>query len=112
GPGVTEANSVVGLGDMSFLGKYSLATDPVELAVLAGIKIPTGATDRQDNGGNRLEPDHQPGSGSWDPLLGVAALHQFEQFTIGASILWRITTEGRYDFKPGQQVTIAAKGEY
>jgi hypothetical protein len=58
-----------------------------------------------------LEPDHQPGSGSWDPLLGVAVARQFESFTIGASVLYRITSRGRHDFTPGQQVLFAVKGE-
>jgi hypothetical protein len=29
----------------------------------------------------------------------------------GGSVLYRITTEGRHDFKPGQQVIVAMKGE-
>ncbi len=111
-PAVEGANAIVGMGDATLLGKYSFNIDPVELAVLAGVKIPTGSTSQLDNSGNLLEPDHQPGTGSWDPMLGVAALKQFERFTVGGSILYRYTTEGRHDFRPGQQVTIAMKGEY
>src|SRR5262245_27165540 len=109
--GVVTADSVSGLGDATLLGKYRLLNNPVELAVLAGIKIPTGNTRQRDDNGNLLEPDHQPGSGSWDPLLGVAVARQFESFTIGASVLYRITSRGRHDFTPGQQVLFAVKGE-
>ena len=111
GPGLVEANSVVGLGDASLLGKYSFGGE-TEFAVLFGVKIPTGVTDREDNGGDPLEPDHQPGSGSWDPLVGFAALRQFELFTLGGSVFYRYTTEGRREFRPGQQLTLAVKGEY
>jgi hypothetical protein len=111
-PAVNGANSIVGMGDATLLGKYSFAAADIEMAVLAGVKIPTGSTSQLDNTGNPLEPDHQPGTGSWDPLLGVAAAHQFEKFTLGGSVLYRITTEGRHDFKPGQQVIVAMKGEY
>jgi hypothetical protein len=111
-PAVEGANAIVGMGDATLLGKYSFNADSVELAVLAGVKIPTGSTSQLDNGGNPLEPDHQPGTGSWDPLLGVAAAHQFEGFTLGGSVLYRITTEGRHDFKPGEQVIVAMKAEY
>ncbi|HZE97474.1 MAG TPA: hypothetical protein VE981_10645 [Planctomycetota bacterium] len=111
-PAVNGANSIVGMGDATFLGKFSFSTDPVELAVLAGVKIPTGSTSQLDNGGNPLEPDHQPGTGSWDPIIGVAALHQFESYTLGGSILYRYTIEGRHEFRPGQQLTVAAKAEY
>src|SRR3954468_5582759 len=112
GPSVVEANSVVGLGDMSLLGKVSFVASEIEMAVLVGVKVPTGVTDREDNEGNPLEPDHQPGTGSWDPLLGFAAMEQFERFSIGGSLFYRYTTEGRREFRPGQQLTVALKGEY
>jgi hypothetical protein len=108
---IDEANAITGLGDSTLMGKYSLLADPVELAVIAGIKIPTGSTNQLANSGTPLEPDHQPGSGSWDPLVGVAAARQFEQFTLGASVLYRITSAGRHHFTPGQQLLFAVKGE-
>jgi hypothetical protein len=111
-PAVNEATSITGMGDATLLGKYSLLADPVELAVLFGIKIPTGNTGQHDNALELLEPDHQPGSGSWDPLLGVAAGRQMDLFWIGSSVLYRITSRGRHDFTPGQQVVFSIKGEY
>jgi len=112
GPSVIEANSIVGLGDMTLLGKYSFVASEIEMAVLVGIKMPTGVTDREDNLGDPLEPDHQPGTGSWDPLVGFAAMEQFERFSIGGSLLFRYTTEGRREFRPGEQLTVAIKAEY
>src|SRR6187549_2989494 len=47
GPSVIEANSIVGLGDMSLLGKYSFVASEIEMAVLIGVKMPTGVTDRE-----------------------------------------------------------------
>jgi hypothetical protein len=108
---VVTADTISGLGDATLLGKYRLLDNPVELAVLGGLKIPTGKTTERTDDGDLLEPDHQPGSGSWDPLLGVAVARQFETFTLGASVLYRITTRGRHDFTPGQQVIVAVKGE-
>jgi Putative MetA-pathway of phenol degradation len=109
---VDEANSVVGVGDAVAMGKYSLLADPVELAVLAGVKIPTGSTSQLANSGTPLEPEHQPGTGSWDPILGAAVGRQYEQVTIGASVLYRITSKGRHDYQPGQQVQAAFKAEH
>jgi len=110
-PEVVEADNISGLGDPTLMGKYLLLNEPVELAVLAGIQIPLGNTRQRTDDGELLEPDHQPGSGSWNPLLGVAVARQFESFTIGASVLYRITSRGRHDFTPGQQVVFAMKGE-
>ena len=106
------ANAIVGVGDATFQGKYSIAAEPVELAVLLGVKIPTGSTDQKDNAGDPLEPDHQPGTGSWDPMIGVAAMKQIELLSLGGSALFRYTTEGRHEFRPGEQLTIATKAEY
>ena len=112
GGAVEEANSIVGVGDATMLGKFSALADPVELAFLMGVKIPTGSTGQLDNSGNLLEPEHQPGTGSWDPIIGAAVARQFEQVTLGASVLYRITTEGRHEFQPGQQVIFAVKAEH
>ena len=109
---VNEANSIVGTGDATFMAKYALLADPVELALIAGVKIPTGSTGQLSNTGDLLEPNHQPGTGSWDPLLGVAAGRQYERLWLGASVLYRITTEGRHEFTPGQSVLFAVKAEY
>ena len=111
-PFVNGAHSISGLGDGTVLGKYALSSDPIELAVLAGVKVPTGSTDQKTDTGDLLEPDHQPGSGSWDPLMGVAAGKQIERLWLGASVLYRLTTEGRHQFRPGQSVLLAAKAEY
>src|SRR5438552_1160042 len=112
GGAIDEANSITGVGDATLMGKYSLLADPVELAVLAGIKIPTGSTSQLANSGGILEPDHQPGTGSWDPIVGAAVARQFERLTLGSSVLYRITSTGRHDFTPGQQILFAVKGEY
>lgn len=109
---ISEAGRISGLGDATLLFKYGLAVDPVELAVLAGVKLPTGRTNEETDDGELLEPDHQPGSGSWDALVGVAAGKQFERWMFSASVLARITTEGRHDFKPGDTLQVAFRAEY
>jgi hypothetical protein len=108
---VAEAGSISGLGDIILLGKYALTTDQIETAILAGVKLPTGSTSEKLDDGERLEPDHQPGSGSWDALFGFSAGTQVDQWTFAASALFRITTEGRYDFKPGDSLRVGARAE-
>jgi hypothetical protein len=108
-----EANNIVGLGDATFMAKYSLLSDIVEFAVLAGIKAPTGTTNEKTNAGDLVEPDHQPGSGSWDPLVGFALAKQLdERLLVGSSLMGRITTEGQHRFRPGMQIQGAARAEY
>ena len=109
---VVEADTIQGLGDASLLGKYALLFDPLEFSVLGGVKIPTGETSEEDDEGERLEPDHQPGSGSWDALLGVAVGRQLERLFVSGSLFARLTTEGRRDFKPGSSFLAGVRAEY
>jgi hypothetical protein len=107
-----EANNIVGLGDASFTAKYSFLIEDVEAAVIVGIKAPTGTTNEKTNAGDLVEPDHQPGSGSWDPLLGLAVGHQVtERLYLGASATWRLTTEGQHQFRPGEILQVSTRAE-
>ena len=69
-----------GLGDMSFILKYSLQQLNIaslsEIAVGAGVKAPTGATNVSD-GAFTLSYDLQPGTGTWDGLLWVYSYRSF-----------------------------------
>jgi hypothetical protein len=108
----SDADRISGLGDAVFLLKDELTLDPVEVALLAGVKIPTGATHEETDDGEHLEPDHQPGSGSWDALFGVSVGKQVDDWMFSASAMARITTEGRHEFKHGNTLVIAARAEY
>ena len=68
--------SADGPGDLTLFGKYRLFRFVGErssdnLAILAGLELPTGSTDESD-AGVTLPTSLQPGSGSWDPFLGGA----------------------------------------
>ncbi|MCL5885354.1 MAG: hypothetical protein M1377_08485, partial [Deltaproteobacteria bacterium] len=59
-----------------------------------GLKTPTGSTRETDNGGDRFDAEFQPGSGSWDPLVGLAAGRRWDSASLDASILYTIATKG------------------
>ena len=68
------------------MARYQLAHGHTEgwfVALLAGIKVPTGSTHETDLSGARLETKHQPGTGSWDPLFGLAGSGCRPPSTIG-----------------------------
>ena len=82
-----------GVGDLSAILQYKVYDDKVlQLALLAGIKAPTGKTDVSDDG-ELLETDLQPGSGSWDYFAGAALSRNFDDFSLHGSILYKYTTE-------------------
>ena len=103
--GVEQLGSVSGIGDMSLLAKYRLtAGEGPSLALIGGIKVPTGSTHRQSIGGERLETEHQPGTGSWDPIVGASASAALGAVTVTASGLYQFSTHGAQQTRLGNRL--------
>lgn len=86
-----------GIGDLSILGQYRFfqSGDRTLLSsVIVGLELPTGETDVEDNHGDRHEIEHQPGSGSWDPSIGIALTRLFDPLVLDANITYTLATEG------------------
>lgn len=84
-----------GVGDLLLFGQYRvLKTDSTDVAMHLGIKAPTGETDDKDNAGHRFETEFQPGTGSWDFLVGSAISHVNNKFGYHANVLFNKTNEG------------------
>jgi len=83
-----------GIGDALFFARYTVIQvdrtgDTLRIAPFAGLKTPTGSHSRRDAFG--LVPRIlQPGSGSWDPFLGVSLTRQ--------TLDWEFDTAARYRF--------------
>lgn len=89
-----------GIGDLSFLAQYRFLEDNdrnLQAAFLSGIKFPTGTTHDKDKGGARFEIEHQPGSGSWDPFVGIAISKELERTSFYSNILYTFAAEGVQD---------------
>lgn len=101
---VVSRGDVSGVGDATLLGKYRLLGDGERgIALLAGLKLPTGSTPKRDSGGERFEVEHQPGSGSWDPILGVAAGTPLGALQFNASIVYQKAGKGAMDTRLGNR---------
>lgn len=105
-PGIEDGGSQDGLGDMSIYGMWTAGRKPVEggqraIAFYAGAKLPSGDTQQKNPAGDRLEPDHQLGSGSVDPLVGVALSTVEMGWSLGLSGLYTIATDGSQDSNLG-----------
>lgn len=92
-----ESSDFEGLGDATLYGQYRFLHDENTLrhaALVFGLKTPTGTTDVRDARGRLIEGDHQPGSGSWDPLLGFAFTQQAGRWSLDLSGLYAYVNEG------------------
>jgi hypothetical protein len=121
GPGGVVNNTVdyrgdsPGFGDVTFLGQWRFFNNTAtrtEAAFLFGVKAPTGATDRLDAQGLLFETEFQPGSGSWDVLLGGAFTQRFGAWSFDANVLGIIAGQGSQDTNLGSRLLYNAAVSY
>jgi hypothetical protein len=92
-------STVTGLGDVELAGRVVLYQEKSfaphhVLWAGVGLKFPTGRESRDTNG-FPVDSDDRPGSGSWDPYLGVTyGWFSGELFSFFASASGRLTTHG------------------
>ena len=99
-----QVGSVGGVGDLNLLAKYRLTdSEDFGFAVIAGIKLPTGSTHKSSHG-KRLETEHQPGTGSWDPIVGASASTRLGAVQVTASTLYQISTVGAQATRLGNRL--------
>lgn len=99
-PEVHDHGDSEGIGDLSLLGQYRvfrMENAGADVSVLFGLKTPTGENKATDRDGVRFETEFQPGSGSWDPLIGAAAGRRLGPASLDASVLYAIATKGAQD---------------
>jgi hypothetical protein len=93
--GVEALGSVAGLGDASLLARYRLTDSPNAMfTLIGGIKAPSGSTHQRSESGERLETEHQPGTGSWDLIAGASFGAGAGPLRLTASALYQISGEG------------------
>lgn len=103
--GIDHLGSVAGIGDVNLLAKYRL-TEGARwgFALVGGIKLPTGSTNKHSPAGERLETEHQPGTGSWDPIVGASASLPLGSLTLSGSALYQWSTEGAQRTRLGDRL--------
>ena len=107
-----DVGNAQGLGDLTVFAQYRVVRklyEGIDLSLIAGLKTPTGETGLSSNGA-RVETEHQPGSGSWDPILGVALSKRVDRLSLNATGLYTRSTKGAQSTDLGDraQLTLAA----
>ncbi|HEV7802121.1 MAG TPA: transporter [Burkholderiales bacterium] len=104
-----------GVGDLTMLGQWRFFNNPAtrtEATFLFGVKAPTGATDRVDQLGAVFETEFQPGSGSWDALIGAAFTQRFGAWSFDTNVLGVIAGRGAQDTRLGDRFLYNAAVSY
>lgn len=100
GTAVNNLGDSNGFGDTSLFGQYRFFHSDDNLnhaSVIMGLKLPTGATAVKAKTGDNFEAHHQPGSGSWDPMFGLAFTRGMGQFSFDTSVMYTVVTPGIAD---------------
>ncbi|MFQ5605136.1 MAG: transporter [bacterium] len=95
----TGSGTSFNLGDLNILGRYTFLRlnsfkQSTTLTLETGIKIPTGSTNSRDAEGNFLDAHIQPGTGSWNFLIGFSVNHANDYFGLSSNLLYSINTTG------------------
>lgn len=100
-----------GLGDLLLLARRQLKTGgDHRLALIGGLKLPTGDVRQRTDSGEIVGTHNQPGSGSIDVQLGLGYSRPIGRLLMSADTIARINTEGAGAFRSGNslQVDLAA----
>ena len=96
---IESLGDVEGIGDTTVYGQYRFFKDEgTNVSAIFGIKAPSGKTSRHSSDGSELlDTEFQPGSGSWDGLIGLAFTQKLDAFSFDASTVYTIVSEGAQD---------------
>jgi len=98
GPEIDRLGDAKGMGDITVFGHYRFLNQPeLQSSLLAGLKMPTGKKSDKTGSGELFEAEFQPGSGSWDPIAGIALSKPMGAYSVDSNILYTFVTEGVQD---------------
>lgn len=107
-----------GIGDVMVHGTYvllqSMNPDVPYIALTAGIKLPTGATNKANEHGEVAEIAIQPGTGSYDGVLSLNGRYivstvkslngSYAVLPLTSSITVRVNGKGKDDYRMGNEI--------
>ena len=104
---VGKGGNSIGIGDITFFSQYRFLKNEkhnIHAALLTGLKIPSGVRRTKSNNEEIFEPDEQPGSGSWDPFVGLALSKKLKYFSLDTNGLYKFSTNGSQGSNLKEQV--------
>jgi hypothetical protein len=108
-PEVDVLGDSAGMGDVSLLAQYRFFYDrasATQMALLAGLKLPTGDTDVRAANGERFETEFQPGGGAWEGSVGLAFTKRIGAWSFDSNVLYVLATDGAQDTNLGDRLQL------
>lgn len=102
-----------GWGDLNLISSYQVWQNGGQsFSPVAGIKFPTGSIKEKNSIGDQFEAELQPGSGSYDYVLGGIYKFDTERLAFVANMSYLFRTEGRNDFEFGDVFVTSFYADY
>lgn len=103
-----------GAGDATLLGQLRILREAgLELSALFGVEVPTGGNgERNAEDGEVFDTEFQPGSDSWDVLLGGAVSKHVHGWSFDASGLYTIAGEASNGVDLGDRFNYGVAASY
>lgn len=95
-PEVHAHQKAAGLGDATLLAQYRLkqpSDSNTQIGILLGMQLPTG-DDNIEEAGVPVGGEFQPGSGTWQPMIGISASRTIGNSSLDTNLLYLHTREG------------------
>lgn len=105
---ISKTSTSAGLGDLLVLLRHQLVQrSDQHVALLGGLKLPTGNYRQLTDNGELVGTHNQPGSGSVDFQVGAAYTGHFRDVVaISADVLARVNTQGAKSFRSGNSLQV------
>lgn len=112
-------NTYQGIGDVVLVSHYQVFNINAaeenkvgqRLMVGPGIKLPTGICDVPE-GSESHTFVHQPGTGSWDPMISMIYLAKYKRSGLMANLSYMVTTKNKQNFRSGNKLNTNVTGFY
>lgn len=102
-----------GIGDLHLIGLYKFWKEGESSADwVGGVKFPTGDTKEENTIGTRFEAELQPGSGSYDYIMGGISKTKINESALTANLVYVLKTQGAQDYEFGDLLSASALWEF
>ncbi len=102
-----------GLADIRIVGRYKFfSQNEISCSLLAGVKLPTGNTTATNIEGEKLDAHLQAGTGSFDPIIGLATYYAANKYSIALGSLFVAPSTGADGYRFGLNLNVNATLRY
>lgn len=112
-PEVEDEGGGSGVGDIAAMLEWRFVrSENTDVALLGGVKAPTGRENVHNDLGEAFASEFQPGSGSWDFMLGAAVTQRVAHWSFDGSGLYTIAGKNDADDDLGDRFAYGVSASY